>query len=113
MLKRLWNDAEGGVISPEIAVVGAALLVGVLVGLAALRLPILTEIQDVGKAVESIDFTPTVTPVDPPPGGQSPGGGNGGAGNGNGPPFGPDFNPPFGPPFDPPGPPPTTPPGPP
>ncbi len=67
MFKRLWQDSYGGVVSPEIAVVGAILLIGVIVGLSALRVAIFTETVDMGEAVQSVDFTPTITPVPPMP----------------------------------------------
>ena len=61
MFKRLWRDCCGAVVSPEIAVVGAILIIGVIVGLSALKVALITEVRDVSEAVHEIDFTPTVT----------------------------------------------------
>ena len=63
MLKKLWRDTCGAVVSPEVVIIGAVLIVGVIVGLSALRVAILTEVRDASEAVSTIDFTPTVTPV--------------------------------------------------
>ena len=67
MLRRLWRDTHGAVISSEVAVVGTILLLGVIVGLGALKMAILSEAQDVGQAIHAVDFTPKVTPVKPTP----------------------------------------------
>ena len=67
MFKRLWQDSYGSVVSPEIVVVGAILLLGVIAGLSALRMAILTETKDVGEAVHAVDFTPKITPIERAP----------------------------------------------
>jgi hypothetical protein len=69
MLKKLWQDNCGAVISPELAMVGAILIVGLIVGLSAVASGLFTEIEDVAAAVEAFDFTPTMVPgpVPPPP----------------------------------------------
>lgn len=64
MLQRFWQDDGGGVISPELALVAAILVVGLIVGLVALRTGVDGEIRDIGAAVETIDFTPELMPVD-------------------------------------------------
>jgi hypothetical protein len=64
MFHRLWDDTHGAVISPEIVIVGAILVIGVVAGLAALHSSLLTEIVDVTEAVDNIEFTPTITEVE-------------------------------------------------
>lgn len=66
MLQRLWRDSHGGVISPELAIIGVILVIGVIAGLGAIRVALLTEVYDTGKAVETIDFTPKITPIPDP-----------------------------------------------
>jgi Flp pilus assembly pilin Flp len=63
MLKKLWNDEGGAVVSPELCVVGAILVVGLIVGISSVQTAISTEIEDVGEAIESFDFTPTLEPI--------------------------------------------------
>lgn len=62
MVRRLWQDECGAVVSPELAVIGTVLVVGLIVGLSALKVAISTEIEDLAAAVEAFDFTPTITP---------------------------------------------------
>ena len=77
MLKRLWRDDHGAVISPELVLVGTILIIGVFAALTALRVALLTEVKDVSEAVHNFDFTPTLTPHD------DDGNGNGNNGNPN------------------------------
>jgi hypothetical protein len=67
MLRSLWYDDGGAVISPELAMVGVILIVGMLVGLSSLATGVQTEIEDVGIAVEAFDFSPTLVPGSTPP----------------------------------------------
>ena len=64
MLKRLWRDSCGSVVTPEVVLIGALLVIGAIVGLSALRVALLTEVKDASEAVHAIDFTPTITPLD-------------------------------------------------
>ena len=60
MLKRLWNDETGSILSIEIILVGTVLGIGVITGLTSLRDAIITELADVGAAVANLDQSYTV-----------------------------------------------------
>lgn len=64
MLKQLWNDEGGSVVSPELCVVCGILVIGLLVGIYSVQTAMTTEINDVGEAIKSFDFTPTLDPID-------------------------------------------------
>ncbi|QDU99209.1 hypothetical protein [Lignipirellula cremea] len=55
LLKRLWNDEVGAVVSIELILVGSILLLGLIVGLAALRDSINNELADLGGAVDELN----------------------------------------------------------
>jgi len=55
LLKRLWNDEVGAVVSIELVLVGSVLLLGLIVGLAALRDSVNNELADLGSAVDEIN----------------------------------------------------------
>ena len=57
LLKRLWNDDAGAVVSIELVLVGSVLLLGLIVGLAALRDSVNNELADLGSAVDEINQT--------------------------------------------------------
>lgn len=91
MLKRLWRDSCGSVVTPEVVLIGAFLVIGAIVGLSALRGALLTEVKDISEAVHKIDFTPTVTHHDHDDDDTGGGGGNGlGPGHTHGNAFGPN-----------------------
>jgi hypothetical protein len=60
MLKRLWNDEAGSILSIEIILVGTVLGIGVITGLTSLRDAIITELADVGAAIGNLDQSYTV-----------------------------------------------------
>ena len=57
VLQRLWNDEAGAVVSIELVLVGSVLLLGLIVGLAALRDSVNNELADLGSAVDELNQT--------------------------------------------------------
>ncbi|MBS0265407.1 MAG: hypothetical protein JSS02_25960, partial [Planctomycetes bacterium] len=57
MLKKLWNDEAGAIISAELILVATIVVLGSIVGLASLRDAIVTELADVGAAIGSLNQT--------------------------------------------------------
>lgn len=55
MLKRLWNDETGAVLSAEIVLVATILVIGMIVGLKSVRDSVVTELADVAQAIANID----------------------------------------------------------
>jgi Flp pilus assembly pilin Flp len=51
MLKRLWNDETGALLSAELVIVMTLLMCAMIVGVGALRDAIVTELADVGAAI--------------------------------------------------------------
>ena len=50
MLKTLWNDESGVILSAEIVLVGTILVLGMIVGLVELQCSIVAELSDLGSA---------------------------------------------------------------
>lgn len=57
MLKKLWNDEGGAIISAELILVLTVLFCGLAVGLVSLRDAVVTELADVGHAIGSLNQT--------------------------------------------------------
>lgn len=55
MLRKLWNDEAGFLVSAELVLVATILVIGMIVGLASLRDAVVTELADVGQAISQID----------------------------------------------------------
>lgn len=55
MLKKLWMDEGGATISAELALVGTILVIGVVVGLSAVQVAVVTELADLGAAIANLD----------------------------------------------------------
>lgn len=53
MWKRLWQDDAGFVVSAELVLVGTILVLGVVVGLNAVRNSVTNELADVAAAIDS------------------------------------------------------------
>ena len=60
MFTKLWNDENGFVISAEIILVAAILIIGLVAGLTSLRDGIIEELSDVGQSVGNMDQSFTV-----------------------------------------------------
>jgi Flp pilus assembly pilin Flp len=55
MLKRLWNDEGGAIISAELVLVATILVIGMIVGLKSVRDAVVSELADVGQAIANIN----------------------------------------------------------
>ena len=55
MMKKLWNDEVGAVVSAELVLVLTILVIGMIVGLAAVRDAVVTELADVAQAIANIN----------------------------------------------------------
>jgi Flp pilus assembly pilin Flp len=55
MLKNFWNDEAGAAFSAEIVLVVTILVIGMVVGLAAVRDSVVSELADVAQAIANID----------------------------------------------------------
>lgn len=55
MLKNFWNDEAGFVISAELVLVATILVIGMVVGLSAVRDSVVSELADVAQAIANID----------------------------------------------------------
>jgi len=54
MLRKLWNDEAGFVISAELVLVATILVIGLIVGMVSLRNQVVQELVDVGQAIGSL-----------------------------------------------------------
>ena len=57
MLRRLWSDEAGVIISAELVLVGTILVVGMIVGLVELQTSVVDELNDLGEAIGSTNQT--------------------------------------------------------
>jgi len=55
MLKTLWNDESGVILSAEIVLVGTILVLGMIVGLVELQCSIVAELSDLSSAFGNLD----------------------------------------------------------
>lgn len=55
MLRKLWNDEAGAIVSAEIVLVATILVIAMVTGLASLRDAVVTELADVGQAIANVD----------------------------------------------------------
>jgi hypothetical protein len=55
MLKRLWNEEVGAIVSAEIMLVATILVIGVIVGLKSVRDSVVTELADVAQAISNVN----------------------------------------------------------
>ncbi|HRA88087.1 MAG TPA: hypothetical protein PK992_08460 [Planctomycetaceae bacterium] len=55
MLKTLWNDESGIIISAEIVLVGTILVLGMVVGLVELQCTVIGELSDLSSAFGNFD----------------------------------------------------------
>ena len=51
LLRRLWNDEAGFVVSSELVLVATLLVIGLIVGLTSLRNQVVQELADTGAAI--------------------------------------------------------------
>ncbi len=55
MLKKLWNDECGVILSAEIVIIGTILVIGMMVGLVELQCAVVAELSDIGDAIGNLD----------------------------------------------------------
>ena len=55
MLRKLWSDEAGAIVSAEIVLVATILVIGMVVGLKSVRDAVVTELADVAQAIANID----------------------------------------------------------
>lgn len=55
MMKKLWNDEVGAIVSAEVVLVATILVIGMIVGLSSLRNSVVAELADVGASIGDID----------------------------------------------------------
>ena len=55
MLKALWNDEAGVILSAELVLIGTILVLGMIVGLVELQCAVVGELSDLGDAVGDFD----------------------------------------------------------
>lgn len=55
MLKNLWNDNNGVILSAELVLIGTILVIGMLVGLVELQCAVVAELSDLGDAIGNFD----------------------------------------------------------
>lgn len=55
MLKQLWNDQSGVILSAEIVLIGTILVIGMIVGLVELQSSLVAELNDLGDAIGNLD----------------------------------------------------------
>ena len=57
MLRKLWQDESGFVLSTETVLVATILVIGMIVGLATVRDQVVTELADLAAAVSDLDHS--------------------------------------------------------
>lgn len=57
MLLKLWNDEAGFIVSAELVLVATILVIGMIVGLSEVQHAVVSELNDVGDAIGSINQT--------------------------------------------------------
>jgi hypothetical protein len=55
LMSRLWNDQAGFIISTELMIVATILVIGILVGLVAIREQIVQELADIAMAISDVN----------------------------------------------------------
>ena len=55
MMKKLWNDEAGFIVSAELILIATIAVIGLIVGLAAVRDGIVSELSDVAGAIQDVN----------------------------------------------------------
>lgn len=55
MMKSLWNDESGVILSAEIVLIGTILVLGMIVGLVELQCAVIAELSDLSSALGNFD----------------------------------------------------------
>ena len=64
MLKKLWTDEAGFIVSAELVLVATIVVISMVVGLACIRNQVVQELIDVGQALGNISQTYAYTGID-------------------------------------------------
>ena len=60
MLRKLWRDESGGVVSTELVLIGSALATGLTAAMSSARDTATTELADLGAAISQLDQSYTL-----------------------------------------------------
>jgi hypothetical protein len=52
---RLWSEEQGAIVAAEVMLIASVLVIGVIVGLAAVRDSVVTELADVAQALANVN----------------------------------------------------------
>lgn len=55
MLKAMWNDEAGFIVSAELVLVATILVIGLVVGLSEVQHAVVSELNDVGEAIGELN----------------------------------------------------------
>lgn len=55
MIKRLWQDQAGAIVSAELVLISTVFVIGVVAGLTAVRDAVVSELADVAAAISALD----------------------------------------------------------
>jgi hypothetical protein len=55
LIRKIWNDEAGFVVSAELILVATVAVIGLLVGLAAVRDGVISELSDVAGAIQDVN----------------------------------------------------------
>lgn len=55
VLRRLWKEQDGAIISSELVLVGTMLVIGMVTGISAVQTAVVTELADMASAIGSIN----------------------------------------------------------
>ena len=65
LLKELWSDSRGGVQSAELLLIATIIVIGIIPGLSAVRVAIVTELVDLANAITGGGYTTAFGPATP------------------------------------------------
>jgi hypothetical protein len=65
MVRRLWNDQGGFIISAELVLVATIVVIGMIVGLVSVRNQVVQELVDVGQSIGSLSQSYAFTAIGP------------------------------------------------
>jgi hypothetical protein len=54
MIRKLWNDEAGFIVSAELVLVATILVIGMIVGLVSVRNQVVQELVDIGQAIGNL-----------------------------------------------------------
>ncbi|TWT39608.1 Flp family type IVb pilin [Blastopirellula retiformator] len=60
LVKRLWNDEAGFIVSTELILIATIVVIGLIVGLASVRDAVTSELSDVAGAIQDLDQSYTI-----------------------------------------------------